>query len=204
MGHTLTYLLSLALLSAAIAFLIIGLVNDDRNWWYVDEIACADSPWPLPGKILYGPLGLVLPSGDSDPYSHEFACFPLKNNLNPNASKPGYRFIGIAAVVCLALALIFGVIAASQCVGALFGISHARRHARKASHSAIIAAIFSLFAAILVLGWFVGAADGYSETTRPAIKVQYAQVLCFCAVPAFLIAAVFMHRHNEHHGYSPF
>ena len=99
------------------------------------EASCAGVK--LGAKVSYGTLGYWLPdenSGISFSSKSSDLCYPLRTGSGGNTD---LRYIGITAVVVMAVSLIFSVSAALQALLAFFGFGKAHRHAKHASHAAI-------------------------------------------------------------------
>ena len=108
--------------------------DDKRNWWNV-EVTCLGVKAGV--FVQYGPLGYWLPgesSGVSFSSKSWTGCYPLRTGSGSNQD---LRYIGIAAVVVLAIAVVFAFGALIQSLAALFEFGHAHKHAKRSSHAAI-------------------------------------------------------------------
>ena len=109
--------------------------DDKRNWWTV-SVDCTFFP---PGliNVQYGPLGYWLPnddSGTSFSSKSSDACYPLRTASGGNQD---LRYIGIVAVIVMAIAVLFAFGALLQVIAALFELGHAHHHAKRSAHAAI-------------------------------------------------------------------
>lgn len=109
-------------------------LDDKRNWWNV-EVSCLGIKAGV--YVQYGPLGYWLPgesSGVSFSDKSWTGCYPLRTGSGSNQD---LRYIGITAVVVLAIAVVFAFGALIQSLAALFEFGHAHKHAKRSSHAAI-------------------------------------------------------------------